>query len=94
MLNVANFGKQFYTTQYGQRKALNTVCCTYDKKSIVKEAILKRHRHQYEGSHEKNHSESDTKGEKGFFNSTASNLSKLPGVKSLANLTSKGKLKL
>ena len=73
---------------------INSGLLTYDKKSIVKEAILKRHRHQYEGSHEKNHSESDTKGEKGFFNSTASNLSKLPGVKSLANLTSKGKLKL
>lgn len=68
---------------------INSNLLTYDKKPIVKEAILKRHRHQYEGM-EKVHGENET-GEKssGFFlGSTASNLSKLPVVKSLAEIVS------
>ena len=71
---------------------INSNLLTYDKKAVVKEAILKRHRHQYEGNekHEKAHGENET-GEKssGFFlGSTASNLSKLPVVKSLAEIVS------
>jgi hypothetical protein len=67
---------------------VNSNLLTYDKKAIVKEALLKRHRHQYEGM-EKIHGENET-GEKssGFLGSTASNLYKLPVVKSLADIVS------
>ena len=69
---------------------INSNSLTYDKKALVKEAILKRHRHQYEGI-EKTHDHGDTKGEKGFFGSTASNISKLPVVKSIAAFTQTSK---
>ena len=71
---------------------INSNMLTYDKKAHVKEAILKRHRHQYEGA-DKVHGENETKGEKssGFLGSTASNLSKLPVVKSLAEIVSTSK---
>ena len=70
---------------------INSNLLTYDKKALVKEALLKRHRHQYEGM-EKHHTEHET-GEKtgGFLGSTASNLSKLPVVKSLAEIVSSNK---
>ena len=75
---------------------VNSNFLTYDKKALVKEAILKRHRHQYEGidkHHGDKHGDGETKAEKGFFGSTASNLSKLPVVKSIADFysSSKGK---
>ena len=76
---------------------INANFLTYDKKAVVKEAILKRHRHQYEGIEKAHgHGEGDIKAEKSFFGNHASNLSKLPVMKSLAEMgriysTSKGK---
>ena len=34
---------------------INANVLTYDKKAFVKDAILKKHRHQYEGEKEKKH---------------------------------------
>ena len=64
---------------------INTNLLTYDKKALVKEALLKRHRHQYEGA-EKAHGDNESKHEKGFFGSAASNLSKLTMVKSVTEI--------
>ena len=46
---------------------------SYDKKAVAKEAILKKHRHQYEGQHSnKKHSDN--------------NMSRLPLIRSLAEI--------
>ena len=52
---------------------INTNVLTFDKKPFVKEAILKKHRHQYEGEKHKDHSHH-------------SNMSKLPLIRSLAEI--------
>ena len=49
----------------------------YDKKAFVKDAILKKHRHQYEGNKTKSNGE---------HGSHASNMSKLPLIRSLADI--------
>lgn len=58
---------------------INTNMLTYDKKGFVKDAILKRHRHQYESNHK------DKKHEGSSSNMT-SNMSKLPLIRSLAEI--------
>ena len=62
---------------------INANFLTYDKKALVKDVILKKHRHQYEGNMDKHVQHDDEKASKGFMASTASNFSKLPGVKSV-----------
>lgn len=52
---------------------INANVLPYDKKAFVKDAILKKHRHQYEGEKEKSHSSSH-------------NMSKLPLIRSLAEI--------
>ena len=51
---------------------INANVLTFDKKAFVKDAILKKHRHQYEGS------QKDKK--------EGSNMSKLPLIRSLAEI--------
>ncbi len=57
---------------------LNTNLITYDKKAPVKDAILKRHRHQHEGHHKA--------GKHLGEGSSTSNMSKLPLIRSLAEI--------
>ena len=52
---------------------INANVLPYDKKAFVKDAILKKHRHQYEGEKDKHHNSS-------------SNMSKLPLIRSLAEI--------
>lgn len=53
---------------------VNTNVITYDKKAIIKEAILKRHRHLHE-SKSKKHGDG-----------SSSNMSRLPLIRSLAEI--------
>ena len=57
---------------------INANVLTYDKKVFVKDAILKKHRHQYEAS-EKKHGDH-------HHGSNASGMSKLPLIRSLAEI--------
>ena len=50
---------------------INANVLTFDKKAFVKDAILKKHRHQYEGQKDKKE---------------GSNMSKLPLIRSLAEI--------
>lgn len=60
---------------------INTNQLTYDKKALVKDAILKKHRHQYEGQHHHGKKHGD-----GHGHGPASNMSKLPLIRSLADI--------
>lgn len=51
---------------------INSNVLTYDKKAFVKDAILKKHRHQYESSHK--------------VSASTANMSKLPLIRSLAEI--------
>lgn len=55
---------------------INTNLLPFDKKALVKEAILKKHRHQYEGQHKK---------EK-HGDGSSSNMARLPLIRSLAEI--------
>ena len=75
---------------------INSNFITYDKKAYVKEAINKRHRHQYEGLDKHHHDkDSSDSSKRGLLGSTANNMSKLPIIRSLADIgkisTSKSK---
>ena len=60
---------------------INANVLTYDKKAFVKDAILKKHRHQYEAGDKKHsHHHGDGHG------SNASGMSKLPLIRSLAEI--------
>ena len=61
---------------------INSGHLTYDKKEPVKDAILKKHRHQYE-SNKKHH---DSHGHGLTTGSVANNMSKLPIIRSLAEI--------
>ena len=52
---------------------VNAGLLSYDKKPFVKDAILKKHRHQYESNSKKH-------------DSNSSNMSKLPIIRSLAEI--------
>lgn len=57
---------------------VNTNALPFDKKAFVKEAILKKHRHQYEGQkHKDKHHDGG---------SSASNMARLPLIRSLAEI--------
>ena len=53
---------------------INANVLSYDKKPFVKDAILKKHRHQYEGEKHKDH------------NHSQHSMSKLPLIRSLAEI--------
>ncbi len=57
---------------------VNSGVITFDKKSVVKDAIMKRHRHQFEGNKKKDGH--------GHGHESSSNMSKLPLIRSLAEI--------
>jgi len=59
---------------------INANVLTYDKKVFVKDAILKKHRHQYEGEKEKKHHHHH------HSDSSGGGMSKLPLIRSLAEI--------
>jgi len=69
---------------------VNSNILKYDKKHIVKDAINKRHRHQYEGNADRTHVDGNGEHKKSFIGSTANNLSNLPLIKSLADIGKMG----
>jgi len=60
---------------------INANVLTYDKKAFVKDAILKKHRHQYEGEKDKKHHSHG-----GHHSESSGGMSKLPLIRSLAEI--------
>ena len=59
---------------------INANVLTYDKKAFVKDAILKKHRHQFEAGDKKHEHKNHQHG------SESSGMSKLPLIRSLAEI--------